>query len=64
MSIKQELLERYNATGKIGFVKPINDNEAYKMIETIADMYNEEPEEIVLTLDDIATRMKTFFDKF
>ena len=49
--IYSELLERYNQTGKIGFVKPKSLDEALEMIEIISKFYDEEPvEEISLNL--------------
>ena len=41
--IYSELLERYNQTGKIGFVKPKSLDEALEMIEIISKFYDEEP---------------------
>ena len=41
-SLREELLERYKNTGKIGFTKPKSDEEAYALIETVISLYQKE----------------------
>ena len=41
-SLKQELLERYENTGRVGFAKPQSIEEAYSLIDTICELYNNE----------------------
>ena len=64
MDVREELLERYQQTGKIGFLKPKNLDEAISIIDSLTYAYEEEPEEIVITLSEITERMKNFFSKF
>lgn len=65
--VKQELIERYNETGKIGFTKPATREEAYQIIETLSQFYQEETEpeeEIVINLSDITEKLRNFFNNF
>lgn len=64
MNVREELLERYQQTGKIGFIKPKNLDEAISIIDSLTCAYEEEPEEVVITLPEITERMKNFFEKF
>lgn len=65
--VRQELKERYESTGRIGFFKPKDINEAYSIIETLSEVYRqqkEEPEEVVLNLSDLTERLRNFFKNF
>ena len=65
--IKAELIERYNETGKIGFTKPETEQEAYQIIETLSQLFNENEdneEETVINLSDITERLRNFFKNF
>lgn len=54
-SLKQELIERYQNTGKVGFTKPESDEEAYSLIATIVQLYNnEKDEEITQNIEDLS----------
>ena len=64
MDVREELLERYQQTGKIGFIKPKSLDEAISIIDSLTCAYEEEPEEIIITLPHIVKKMKNFFDKF
>lgn len=65
-SLRQELIERYEATGKVGFAKPASKAEAISMIETVVAMY-EEPknsvkEEVVVNIHDLTERIRNFLN--
>lgn len=66
--IRQELLERYQSTGKIGFVKPKNEAEAYAIISTLSEMYDikeEQPkQEITISLSELTEKLKEFLNNF
>ena len=64
--IRKELIERYNATGKIGFTKPKNFEEAMSIIETLTNIHEEDSqqEEIIVNLSDMTKKLKEFFDNF
>ena len=64
--IRKELIERYNATGRIGFTKPKNVDEAMSIIETLVNVHEEEQpkEELVVNLSDMTKKLKEFFDNF
>lgn len=65
--IKKELIERYEETGKIGFTKPATKEEAYQIIETLAQVFKEDDEpqeEIVINLSDVTERLRNFFNNF
>ena len=67
MTIKEELLERYLNTGKIGFLKPKSLEEAYSIIDVVSEMYEEDnkcEEVITISLHDIAEKMRNFFTDF
>ena len=57
--IYYELLERYNQTGKIGFVKPKSLDEALEMIEIISKFYDEEPVEEI-SLNSLVQEMENY----
>ena len=57
--IYSELLERYNQTGKIGFVKPKSLDEALEMIEIISKFYEEEPVEEI-SLNSLVQEMENY----
>lgn len=57
--IYSELLERYNQTGKIGFVKPKSLDEALEMIEIISKFYDEEPVEEI-SLNSLVQEMENY----
>ena len=64
-SLKDELIERYEQTGRIGFHKPKTKEEAYELIETILDCYNTpEPETITINLSDLTKSMNNFLNNF
>ena len=66
-TLKDELIERYLATGKIGFVKPKSLEEAYSIIDTVVGIYNEDIEEtevVTVNLKELTEQMKNFFNKF
>ena len=64
--IRDELIERYNETGRVGLSKPKSVSEALKMIDTIVDLYEEEeePQEYNFTLKDITNRLRTYLNNF
>lgn len=70
--VRDELIERYKQTGKIGFTKPNTEEEAYQIIETLAQVFekdeekiaNEVVEETVINLSDITERLRNFFKNF
>ena len=63
--IRDELIERYNETGRVGLSKPKSISEAFKMIDTIVDLYEEEEkEEYNFTLKDITNRLRTYLNNF
>lgn len=64
LSIREELIERYNATGKIGLTKPKSRQEAMSLIETLTLLYEDEPEEQIFTLKEVSNRLKEFFRDF
>ena len=57
--IYSELLERYNQTGKIGFVKPKSLDEALEMIEIIPKFYDEELVEEI-SLNSLVQEMENY----
>lgn len=57
--VYSELLERYNQTGKIGFVKPKSLDEALEMIEIISKFYDEEPVEEI-SLNSLVQEMENY----
>ena len=57
--IYSELLERYNQTGKIGFVKPKSLDEALEMIGVISKFYDEEPVEEI-SLNSLVQEMENY----
>ena len=57
--IYSELLERYNQTGKIGFVKPKSLDEALEVIEIISKFYDEEPVEEI-SLNSLVQEMENY----
>ena len=59
--VKAELIERYMITGKIGFIKPKNMNEALEVAETISSIY-ENDEEKTYSLSELAYMMKSILD--
>ena len=62
MGLREELLEKYNVTGRIGFTRPKDYNDAIAIINTICEVYEEEPTEpIVYNLSDITNKLKSFF---
>ena len=61
--VRQELIERYEKTGKLGFTKPNSKEEAYALIDLIAN-YEEPEEKVILNITDLTNKMKCFFDKF
>lgn len=64
--IKQELIERYEQTGKIGFAKPATRAEAYQLIEALSNIYEakEEPEIVTLSLTQLTDKLREFFKNF
>lgn len=66
--VKNELIERYQQTGKIGFTKPATEEEAYQIIETLAQVFERDEEEVVeetvINLSDITERLRNFFKNF
>lgn len=58
--LRRELLERYISTGKVGLVKPSSDEEAVDLIETVIELYNEQP--IKLKFSDISEQFKNLLD--
>lgn len=70
-SLYDELLDRYKSTGRIGFSKPKNLDEALKLIDTIVELYSDEQEkeeekeeEVVLSLAEITEQLKQFLKNF
>lgn len=58
--IRRELLERYISTGKVGLIKPSSDNEAIDLIETVVELYTEEPKKV--TVADLSEQFKKMLD--
>lgn len=65
MDLKEELLERYHSTGRVGFCNPKTLQEAYSLIDTIVKLYEEdttnEKEEVVISLSEMTEKLKNFF---
>lgn len=58
--MRQELLERYLSTGKVGLTKPKNDAEAIDFIETVVNMYDDKP--VVMTLEEMSNKFKSLLN--
>ena len=64
MNLREQLLEKYNATGKIGFSRPKSLEEALSIIETLCEAYDEPKEEFaVYNLSDITNKLRSFFNE-
>ena len=68
MNLKEELLERYHSTGRVGFCTPKTLKEAYSLIDTIVKLYEQatstEKEEVVLSLSVMTQKLMDFLQKF
>ena len=63
MDLKEELLERWESTGKIGFERVHSRNRAIELIETINQLYQQEQQEIQensITFKDLVEDMRNF----
>lgn len=60
--ISKELVERYLQTGKIGFYRPKNKNEALSLIETVLELYRQEPE-VIQEVEEITFNLKDLTSK-
>lgn len=61
LNLREELIEKYNITGRVGFTKPKTYDEAMLLIDTICE-YNESKEEtVVYNLSDITSKLRKFF---
>lgn len=58
--IRKDLLERYISTGKVGLIKPKDDSEAIDLIETVVEMYSDEP--VKVSLADMSNQFKHLLD--
>jgi hypothetical protein len=58
--LRKSLLERYISTGKVGFSKPANDEEAIAFIETIVKFYTPEP--VKMSLTEMSAKFKDMLD--
>lgn len=58
--IRQELIERYLSTGKVGFTRPKDDMEALDLIETVVELYKPAPTNMSLT--EISQKLKDVLD--
>ena len=59
--IRRELIERYLSTGKVGMRSPKSDEEAVDLIETVVEMYEEEPPK-TLSLSEMSAKFKNLLD--
>lgn len=59
--VKKALIEKYEATGKIGFAKPSNQEEAYALINLIAESFVQE--EVSISIQDIINDMKKILEE-
>ena len=55
-SIRQELIERYLSTGKVGLTRPKDDIEALDLIETVVELYKPTP--TTMSLTEISQKLK------
>ena len=58
--IRRDLLERYLSTGKVGLTKPKDDAEAIDLIETVVELYDNEP--VCMTLTELTGKLKDILD--
>ena len=58
--LRQDLLERYLSTGKVGLTKPKNDSDAIDLIETVVELYDDTP--VSMTLSEISDKLKNMLD--
>ena len=58
--IRQELIERYLSTGKVGFTRSKDDMEALDLIETVVELYKPAPTNMSLT--EISQKLKDVLD--
>lgn len=58
--LRQDLLERYLSTGKVGLTKPKNDSDAIDLIETVVELYDDTP--VRMTLSEISDKLKNMLD--
>lgn len=59
--VKKALIEKYESTGKIGFAKPSNQEEAYALINLIAESFVQE--EVSISIQDIINDMKKILEE-
>lgn len=67
MNLRQELIQRYETTGRVGLEKPKSRAEAMKLIETVIWMYNEQTKETInesikINIHSLSERIKKFLD--
>ena len=58
--LRQDLLERYLSTGKVGLTKPKSDAEAIDLIETVVELYDDTP--VTMTLSEISNKLRDMLD--
>ena len=54
--MRRELLERYLSTGRVGLTKPKNDDEAIDLIETVVELYEDQP--VTMSLSEMSNKFK------
>lgn len=59
--VRIDLLERYIATGMVGLLKPATDDEAIELIETVVDLYDDEP--VCMTLSEMADKFRQILNE-
>lgn len=59
-TIRQELIERYLSTGKVGLTRPKDDAEALDLIETVVELYKPVP--TTMSLTEISQKLKDVLD--
>ena len=65
-TIREELIEKYRYTGRVGFNSPQTMNEAMELIDTIVKLYNESEEVVepeILNLCDITEKLRNYFNE-
>lgn len=60
MRLEEELFDRWQKTGRIGFEKVRTKKQARALIETIVEIYDEQCDENCVTLKELAKDLKKF----
>lgn len=59
--VRKDLLERYVSTGMVGFIRPKSDDDAIDLIETVVNLYDDEP--VCMSLTEMANKYKQILDE-